>query len=103
VTTDTLTHVLESNDIPSNFDVLVVDVEGYELAVLQSLNFSKFIPRVIIIELEDDHEDFSNRGDCVKLLDNKKCRELITQHNYCAVYQDKINTIYVRTDAAQPV
>jgi FkbM family methyltransferase len=103
VTKDTLTHVLENHGIPSNFDVLVVDVEGYELAVLQSLDFSKFLPRVIIIELEDEHEDFSTRDDCAKLMDNiKKCRELITQHGYRPVYKDKINTVYIGGEPSFP-
>jgi len=44
-----LTKILTDNGIPS-FDLLSVDVEGHDLAVLQSLDFVKFRPQLIVVE-----------------------------------------------------
>jgi hypothetical protein len=44
--------ILIANDIPKNFDLLCCDVEGSELAVLRSINFKKFRPKVILIEIK---------------------------------------------------
>lgn len=49
-----LTDVLIANDIPLEFDLLSIDVEGMELAVLQGLDWKLYKPRVVIIEYNSE-------------------------------------------------
>lgn len=39
--------------VPRDFDLLSIDVEGHELNVLRSMNFSIYRPRLIIVEIHD--------------------------------------------------
>jgi len=93
-----LTTVLDENSVIKYFDVLVIDVEGYELNVLKSLDFNKYLPKLIIIELEDSHEDFQT-NECVELINNiKECRGILEYNNYKLIYCDCINSIYKLDD-----
>jgi len=47
----TLDTILSLHAAPAGFDILSIDVEGGEVAVLQGLNLDKFSPRVIIAEV----------------------------------------------------
>lgn len=49
----TLTDILESSGCPRDFELLSVDVEGHDFEVLQSLDFTKFHPKVVVIELHE--------------------------------------------------
>jgi FkbM family methyltransferase len=49
VATDTLGHILEASGATA-IDILKVDVEGSELRVLQSNDWARFRPRVILVE-----------------------------------------------------
>ena len=51
--TRTLTEILNQFNAPSSFDLLTIDVEGFDFAVLQSLDFEKYQPRLIILEADD--------------------------------------------------
>ena len=46
----TLTKILEQANAPSVFDVLSIDIEGNDLAALQTLDFDRFQPFCICIE-----------------------------------------------------
>jgi FkbM family methyltransferase len=46
----TLNIVFEEMSIPKTFELLSVDVEGFETDVLRGLDLSKYSPRIIIIE-----------------------------------------------------
>ncbi len=52
VKAQTLTKVLLDNIAPKNFDLLSLDVEGYEVEVLKGLDISKFSPKFILIETQ---------------------------------------------------
>lgn len=56
-----LTTILEQLKAPSSFDFLSVDAEGNDLKVLQSLDFERYSPRLIIVEA--DHFNPSNPSD----------------------------------------
>lgn len=47
----TLTSLLSEVSAPLNFDLLSLDVEGNELAVLRGLDFSRYKPRWILVEV----------------------------------------------------
>lgn len=51
VRTRTLTGILDEHQMAAGFDLLSIDTEGHELAVLEALDFKRYRPRVIVIEL----------------------------------------------------
>ena len=53
----TLTEVLAGAGAPSRFDLLSLDVEGYELEVLRGLDFDRFAPEAICIEARHANAD----------------------------------------------
>jgi FkbM family methyltransferase len=46
-----LTDVLVEHAVPAEFDLLSVDVEGHDYQVFQSLDFARFRPRLVVVEL----------------------------------------------------
>ena len=85
--------LLKKYKIRKNFDILVVDVEGNETDVFNSFDLKYWYPKMIIVELIDDHETFKFDSDIVDI--NVKLRELINNSQYREVYRDHINTIFV--------
>lgn len=53
----TLTEVLAEAGAPSRFDLLSLDVEGYEVEVLRGLDFDRFAPEAICIEARHANAD----------------------------------------------
>jgi len=51
VSARTLTSILDQHAMVAEFDLLSVDVEGHDLAVLEALDFARYRPRVIVIEI----------------------------------------------------
>lgn len=49
----TLTDLLKQHNAPQQFDLLSIDVEGHEMAVLESLDFDVYTPRLIVVEIHD--------------------------------------------------
>ena len=88
-----LEKVLQKSQVPVNFDLLVVDVEGFEYEVFKSFDLNIWKPKVMIVEIEDQHpsfEKFSNFTNSCKEL-----RNYITNNGYLQFYVDEINTIFV--------
>lgn len=50
----TLSSILDEVNAPMAFDLLSLDVEGNELAVLQGLDFQKYKPKWILVETRDN-------------------------------------------------
>ena len=54
INTDILDNILNNSKLKVNeIDFLSIDVEGNELSVLKGLNFNKYKPKVVVIELID--------------------------------------------------
>lgn len=88
----TLDSILEANSCPAAFDVLVVDVEGFEESVFRSFNLKQWRPRLMIVELCDAHHQLNTNSD---LADSaRRVRSMILAAGYCEVYKDQINTIF---------
>lgn len=88
--------LLEYFHIKPEFELLVVDVEGREQDVFDSFNLKKWKPKMMIVELEDEHESFLKYKDHVKLL--KNLRKNIHSNGYYEIYKDDINTIFVQEE-----
>jgi FkbM family methyltransferase len=96
VTTITLDDLLKEQNIEPGFEVLSVDIEGHEPAVLKDFDLKHWKPKLLCVEMTDDHPDFKNFTEL-----NNKYRELrqnIIASGYEQVHRDIINTVYVRSD-----
>lgn len=93
-----LESILRDNNVPAAFDLLVVDVEGSEEAVFNSFDLAAWRPKMLIVELEDEHTSFRSYPDLVERA--RRVRKRILETGYDTIYQDEINTIF--WDAASP-
>jgi len=82
----TLDKILEENNIPIGFDVLVIDTECSEIQVLEGFTLSKWIPKMVIIEA---HEYSEYKELTVLFPSINKFFE-----SYEKIYSDEINNIY---------
>jgi FkbM family methyltransferase len=69
-------------------DLFSVDTEGYDLTILQSLDFTRFRPRVVCAETEAPHGEV-----------NKEILDLMASKNYEVRGGTWLNTIFVDRDA----
>jgi len=77
---------------PNEIDLLVVDVEGTEEDVFAGFSIDKWRPKVIVVELTENHPDFL----IFKSSDSAVYR-FILNSNYVVAYKDSINTVFVDT------
>lgn len=94
VISQTLNSFLVEKMIPPKFDLLVVDVEGMEASVFAGFDISRWQPKMLIVELCDNHPDLHGTA--------KTDRSLyisILESGYRAVYKDSINTVFVSAEA----
>ena len=93
-----LDQFLEDQRVPQGFDVLIVDVEGYEESVFQGFSVKRWKPTLMIIELANTHPDLraTRTSDSRLQLD-------IESYGYEIIYKDWINTVFVRSDVYQSV
>jgi FkbM family methyltransferase len=87
---------LNNYNVNENFDLLVVDVEGREDQVFYSFDLKKWKPKMLIIELVDDHEYFLENENIIQRV--KKLRTFIHNTGYREIYRDDINTIFISND-----
>ena len=58
VKASTLNRILKDNDIENNIDFLSLDTEGYELNILNGLDFNRWAPKLICVESYDPKKFF---------------------------------------------
>ena len=86
----TLDLFLQSHGVKPNFELLVVDVEGFETEVFAGFSLDRWLPKMMIVELTDTHPDLvASRNDHAKLSDD------ICRMGYVITYKDVINTVFV--------
>lgn len=90
----TLNKALKENNIPFNFDLLVIDVDGDEPGVLSGLDLDIWKPYMIIIETSKDHPVEAWRFNAETIDKALSCY-------YDEIYHDHINSIYLRIDEAE--
>lgn len=84
-----LTTILDEQGV-TEFDFLTIDVEGLDLAVLQSLDFSRFRPAFIVVEYNGiDGESFVNfmNGKGYDLAHDNKQDLFFASRRHLALYQ----------------
>jgi FkbM family methyltransferase len=98
VETTTLNELLEAESIKESFDLLLVDVEGFEEEVFAGFDLQKWKPKAMIIELSDFHPD---------LISGRKSHfnlgQRILNQSYSIIYKDAINTFFVRNDVISDI
>jgi FkbM family methyltransferase len=88
---------LRKYQVPQNFDLLVIDVEGREEQIFASFDLEEWKPKMLIVELVDEHLEFQNKfRESVE--QSKKLRSYINSKNYCEIYKDHINTVFILND-----
>jgi FkbM family methyltransferase len=89
----TLDDFCEEQGVRSGFEVLIVDVEGFEANVFRGFTLECWNPKMIIIELADMHPDLGSTAttDAHLLLQ-------IQNAGYQVAYKDHVNTVLVRID-----
>ncbi len=92
---DKLDVLLKENKIQPDFDLLVLDVEGYEEEVLKGFSLNYYKPKIIVIEIPDEHEDFKNNSNFISKC--KRIREILNS-NYKLIFKDIVDNVYIRND-----
>jgi len=88
-----LDDILTEQNVPINFDVLSVDVEGCEWESLKYFNIKKWSPKIVIIELHDNNINYD-----LEWRDNMKLIRFFEESNYRVLYKDYTNTVYIRNN-----
>lgn len=86
-----LNTALENMEIPHNFDLLVIDVDGDEVGVLRGIDLSLWRPIMVIIEACKTHTNQDWRFNCRGIEARLGC-------HYREIWHDHINSIFVRKD-----
>lgn len=84
-----LDNMLEKYNWPISFDVLVIDTEGTELEVLTGFSIDKWLPRLVIIEM-----DIKNKNEFIRIK-SEKINEIMKENKYKKIHEDSINSIFV--------
>jgi FkbM family methyltransferase len=90
LTTQKLDTFLVNMRLQPGFDLLVVDVEGYEAQVFSGFTLSKWEPKMLIVELTDTHPNLRTNAKSDAALSQQ-----ILSAGYRIVYKDCINTVFI--------
>jgi len=88
--------LMEKVEVPKEFDVLVVDVEGKEAEVFETFELDEWKPKMIIVELEDEHPSFQKYPELLEKIRN--LRKFLKDKGYVEIFKDHINTVLVREE-----
>ena len=86
-----LDYMFEKHKLPSNFEMLVIDVEGAEAQVLRGLSFDEWSPQLMMVETHETNEDerLSKTAGEVE--------EIVFSYGYKKLFANHINTVYRKT------
>ncbi len=91
VTTRTLESVFVEHNIPHEFEILSIDVEGHDYEVLRGVNLAEYRPRLIVIEMRT----FSfEPGYSDRIISH------LVENGYSLVAYYGINGFFLRKDSA---
>ena len=91
IKSDTLNSILDkSNYKNKKIDFLNLDVEGNELNVLKSLNFKKYLPTLICVEIHNQEEMYNRNK---KYLKKNKVYKFLTKKKYKIIWNNDFSFI----------
>jgi FkbM family methyltransferase len=88
--------ILRSRNFQKSFDVLSIDVEGYEWNVLSTFPIQQWKPKIVIIELHDTNPEYKEEW-----ASNNLVSEYMRCNRYDIIYKDFSNTVYKFHDVSQ--
>lgn len=91
-----LGNLLQRLNAPEIFDLLVLDVEGHEASALRGIDLNVWQPKVVIIELLDEHPEFGKHPGLVARA--KEARNIL-EGFYTEMISDGSNSIFIRKEA----
>lgn len=75
--------------VPIGFDVMSIDVEGSELALLRSFAIGVYVPKLVLVEAHESwHSQFHSKA--------TKINDYFERAGYEKIYSDHINNVYRR-------
>lgn len=100
VSVEPLDTILPINNINKNFDLFVLDVEGFEENVLKGFSVEMYKPKIIVIEIADQHESFIHNSALMQKF--KRLRDYFKLHGYSLLVNDIVDNVYIRNDLYKP-
>lgn len=91
-----LDRLLEEYSVSPGFDLLVVDVEGFEEEVFAGFSLDAWRPKLLIAELCDRHPELSTIPSQVEPA--RRVRKQILAAGYEEIHADSINSVFLRAD-----
>jgi hypothetical protein len=94
-TTTSLNSFFKKEQIPSGgeIDLLVVDVEGFELPILKNFSLALYRPKVAIVEIQEMQKRYKNNERVQQ--DARALFNLFAEAGYQILYKDMVNTVFV--------
>ena len=87
--------LLEKHNIPENFDIFILDVEGYEEEVLKGFSLDVYKPKIAVIEIPDEVPDYQHNK---QFLDKCKRIRNVLNKNYTLILKDIVDNVFIRND-----
>jgi hypothetical protein len=84
--------VLEEAGLLPGFELLVVDVDGWEEAVFAGIDLARWRPRFLLVELIEDSPHFAGQDTLIDAA--RRVRRHIERAGYGEIYRDDANTIF---------
>ena len=83
IKSDTLNNIIQKNNVPKTFEYLNIDVELHEINVLKGLDFGKFRPKLITVEIHCDSVEQIKNNAVYKFLISKRYKLISFYHLTC--------------------
>ena len=92
IKSNTLDNILDQTRYKNKkIDFFNLDVEGHELDILESLNFKKYQPTLICVEIHNHEEMYNNNTDYMK---RNPVNNLLLKNEYSIVWNHGFSYIY---------
>ena len=92
IESNTLNNILEQSEYKNKkIDFFNLDVEGHELDILKSLNFKRYQPTLICVEIHNHEEMYNHKTDYIK---RNPINNLLLKNRYSIVWNNEFSYIY---------
>jgi FkbM family methyltransferase len=86
--------ILTISDVPYGFEVLDIDVEGYEWEILWDFELSAWDPKMVVVEVHEKSPEWQKFEFMQKK--TKIINEYFEEYKYEKYYSDDVNNIYIK-------